>query len=133
MAKKSAKSAKGAKKKSAKSVKRAAPARKGAAKKSAAKKSAAGGARKSAGRGRANAAFMAPVTPDSALAAVVGDKPMPRTEITKRLWAYIKKNGLQDAKNRRMINADPTIKPVFGGKSSVNMFEMTRLVNKHVK
>jgi chromatin remodeling complex protein RSC6 len=132
MAKKSAKSAKGAKKKSAKSVKRAAPARKGAAKKSAAKKSA-GGARKSAGRGRANAAFMAPVTPDSALAAVVGDKPMPRTEITKRLWAYIKKNGLQDAKNRRMINADPTIKPVFGGKSSVNMFEMTRLVNKHVK
>jgi chromatin remodeling complex protein RSC6 len=132
MAKKSAKSAKGAKKKSAKSVKRAAPARKGAAKKSAAKKSA-GGARKSAGRGRANAAFMAPVTPDSALAAVVGDKPMPRTEITMRLWAYIKKNGLQDAKNRRMINADPTIKPVFGGKSSVNMFEMTRLVNKHVK
>jgi chromatin remodeling complex protein RSC6 len=130
MAKKSAKSAKGAKKKSAKSVKRAAPARKGAAKKSA---KSAKGARKSAGRGRANAAFMAPVTPDSALAAVVGDKPMPRTEITKRLWAYIKKNGLQDAKNRRMINADPTIKPVFGGKSSVNMFEMTRLVNKHVK
>ena len=132
MAKKSAKSAKGAKKKSAKSVKRAAPARKGAAKKSAAKKSA-GGARKSAGRGRANAAFMAPVTPDSALAAVVGDKPMPRTEITKRLWAYIKKNGLQDAKNRRMINADASLKAVFGGKSSVNMFEMTKLVNKHLK
>ena len=93
MAKKSAKSAKGAKKKSVKSVKRAAPARKGAAKKSA---KSAKGARKSAGRGRANAAFMAPVTPDSALAAVVGDKPMPRTEVTKRLWAYIKKNGLQD-------------------------------------
>jgi len=126
MAKKSAKSAKGAKKKSAKSVKRAAPARKGAAKKTK-------GARKSAGRGRANAAFMAPVTPDSALAAVVGDKPMPRTEITKRLWAYIKKNGLQDQKNRRMINADATLKAVFGGKSSVNMFEMTKLVGKHVK
>ena len=127
MAKKSAKSAKGAKKKSVKSVKRAAPARKGAAKKSAK------GARKSAGRGRANAAFMAPVSPDSALAAVVGDKPMPRTEITKRLWAYIKKNGLQDQKNRRMINADATLKAVFGGKSAVNMFEMTKLVGKHVK
>jgi chromatin remodeling complex protein RSC6 len=130
MAKKSAKSAKGAKKKSAKGVKRAAPARKGAAKKSA---KSAKGSRKSAGRGRANAAFMAPVTPDSALAAVIGDKPMPRTEITKRLWAYIKKNGLQDQKNRRMINSDPALKPVFGGKSSVNMFEMTKLVNKHVK
>jgi chromatin remodeling complex protein RSC6 len=122
MAKKSAQSAKGAKKKAAKSVKTA-------AKKSVAKK----GAKKSAGRGRANAAFMAPVTPDSALAAVVGDKPMPRTEITKRLWAYIKKNGLQDQNNRRMINSDATLKPVFGGKGSVNMFEMTKLVNKHVK
>jgi upstream activation factor subunit UAF30 len=130
MAKKSAKSAKGAKKKSVKSVKRAAPARKGAAKKSA---KSAKGARKSAGRGRANAAFMAPITPDSALAAVVGDKPMPRTEVTKRLWAYIKKNGLQDQKNRRMINSDAALKPVFGGKSSVNMFEMTKLVSKHVK
>ena len=127
MAKKSAKSAKGAKKKAAKSVKRAAPAKKAVAKKSAK------GARKSAGRGRANAAFMAPVTPDSALGAVIGEKPMPRTEITKRLWAYIKKNGLQDSKNRRMINADAALKPVFGGKASVNMFEMTKLVNKHVK
>ena len=126
MAKKSAKSAKGAKKKAAKSVKRAAPARKAAAKKTK-------GARKSAGRGRANAAFMAPVSPDSALAAVVGDKPMPRTEITKRLWAYIKKNGLQDQKNRRMINSDAALKPVFGGKATVNMFEMTKLVSKHVK
>jgi upstream activation factor subunit UAF30 len=128
MAKKSAKSAKGAKKKAAKSVKSAkSVARKGAAKKSAK------GARKAPGRGRANAAFMAPVTPDSALAAVVGDKPMPRTEITKRLWAYIKKNDLQDQKNRRMINADGSLKPVFGGKATVNMFEMTKLVNKHVK
>ena len=130
MAKKSAKSAKGAKKKSAKSVKRAAPARKGGTKKTA---KSAKGARKSAGRGRANAAFMAPVTPDSTLAAVVGDKPIPRTEVTKRLWAYIKKNGLQDQKNRRMINADAPLKAVFGGKSSVNMFEMTKLVSKHVK
>ena len=84
------------------------------------------------GRGRANAAFMAPVNPDAALGAVVGEKPMPRTEITKRLWAYIKKNGLQDTKNRRNINADAKLKPVFGGKSTVSMFEMTKLVNKHV-
>lgn len=82
---------------------------------------------------RANAAFMAPVTPSAALAEVVGSKPIPRTEVTKRLWAYIKKNKLQDAKNRRMIKADPTLKPVFGGKGSVNMFEMTRLVGKHLK
>jgi upstream activation factor subunit UAF30 len=118
------KSAKGAKKKAVKKT-----AAKKAVKKTAAKKS----AKKSAGRGRANAAFMAPVTPDSALSAVVGDKPQPRTEITKRLWAYIKKNGLQDQKNRRMINADASLKAVFGGKSTVNMFEMTKLVNKHVK
>ena len=80
-----------------------------------------------------NAAFMKPVSPDAALAEVVGSKPIPRTEITKRLWAYIKKNKLQDAKNRRMIKADATLKPVFGGKASVNMFEMTKLVSKHVK
>ncbi len=88
-------------------------------------------ARKSSRR-TANAAFMAPVTPSAALADVVGTKPIPRTEVTKRLWAYIKKNGLQDAKNRRMIKADATLKAVFGGKSSVNMFEMTKLVNKHL-
>ena len=88
--------------------------------------------RASGGRGRTNAAFMAPVNPDAALGAVVGEKPMPRTEITKRLWAYIKKNGLQDSKNRRNINADAKLKPVFGGKSTVSMFEMTKLVNKHV-
>jgi chromatin remodeling complex protein RSC6 len=80
-----------------------------------------------------NAAFMRPVTPSAALSEVVGNKPIPRTEITKRLWAYIKKNKLQDAKNKRMIKADETLKPVFGGKASVNMFEMTKLVNKHVK
>jgi upstream activation factor subunit UAF30 len=82
---------------------------------------------------KANAAFMRPVTPSAALAEVVGSKPIPRTEVTKKLWAYIKKNGLQDKKNRRMINADATLKTVFGGKSSVNMFDMTKLVGKHLK
>ena len=80
-----------------------------------------------------NAAFMKPVTPDAVLAEVVGSKPMPRTEITKKLWAYIKKNKLQDTKNKRNINADDALKAVFGGKKMVNMFEMTKLVAKHVK
>jgi upstream activation factor subunit UAF30 len=80
-----------------------------------------------------NAAFMKPVTPSATLAEVVGSKPIPRTEVTKRLWAYIKKNRLQDAKNKRMIKADAVLKGVFGGKSSVNMFEMTKLVGKHLK
>jgi upstream activation factor subunit UAF30 len=80
-----------------------------------------------------NAAFMKPVQPDATLAEVVGDKAIPRTELTKKLWAYIKKNSLQDKKNRRMINADAKLKAVFGGKGSVNMFEMTKLVGKHVK
>jgi upstream activation factor subunit UAF30 len=79
-----------------------------------------------------NAAFMKPVTPDAALSAVVGSNPVPRTELTKKLWAYIKKNGLQDKKNRRMINADASLKVVFGGKSQVSMFDMTKLVSKHV-
>ena len=107
------------------------------AKKKAAKKSTGSvktkGAKKKASGRTPNAAFMAPVTPSSALAEVVGPKPIPRTEVTKRLWAYIKKNGLQDAKNRRMIKADAALKPVFGGKAQANMFEMTRLVNKHLK
>jgi len=80
-----------------------------------------------------NAAFMKPVTPSAILAEVVGAKPAPRTEITKKLWAYIKKNGLQDKKNKRQINADANLKAVFGGKSSVNMFAMTKLVSKHLK
>ena len=80
----------------------------------------------------ANSAFMKPVQPDAKLAAVVGDKPLPRTELTKKLWAYIKKNGLQDKKNKRMINADEALKAVFGGKAQVNMFDMTKLVGKHV-
>ena len=80
-----------------------------------------------------NAAFMKPVTPSPALAEIIGNKPVPRTEVTKKLWAYIKKNDLQDPKNRRMIRADAALKPVFGGKSAVNMFEMTKLVGKHLK
>src|SRR6476619_4966328 len=89
------------------------------------------GAKKSARK--PNAAFMRPVTPSAELAEVIGSKPVPRTEVTKKLWAYIKKNGLQDSKNRRMIKADETLKPVFGGKAQVNMFEMTKLVSKHLK
>lgn len=96
-----------------------------------ARKTAGKTARKSARK--PNAAFMRPVTPSPALAEIVGPKPIPRTEVTKRLWAYIKKNQLQDADNRRMIKADDALKAVFGGKSSANMFEMTRLVNRHVK
>jgi chromatin remodeling complex protein RSC6 len=80
-----------------------------------------------------NASFMKPVTPSDTLAEVVGSKAMPRTEVTKKLWAYIKKNGLQDKKNKRMINADDKLKAVFGGKGSVNMFAMTKLVSKHLK
>jgi len=79
-----------------------------------------------------NAAFMKPVTPDDKLAAVVGSNPLPRTELTKKLWAYIKKNGLQDKKVRTQINADDKLKPIFNGKKSVSMFEMTKLVSGHV-
>jgi upstream activation factor subunit UAF30 len=75
---------------------------------------------------------MAPVTPSATLAEIVGSKPLPRTELTKKLWVYIKKNGLQDAKNRRMINADDKLRPIFG-KAQVSMFDMTKLVNKQVK
>ena len=80
-----------------------------------------------------NAAFMKPVTPSAKLASVVGAKAMPRTEVTKKLWAYIKKNGLQDKKNKRNINADDALKAVFNGKGTVNMFEMTKLVSRHLK
>ena len=79
-----------------------------------------------------NAAFMKPVQPDAHLSAIVGSKPLPRTELTKKLWDYIKKNGLQDKKDRKMINADAALKAVFGGKSKVSMFEMTKLVSGHV-
>ncbi|HEY7877567.1 MAG TPA: SWIB/MDM2 domain-containing protein [Gemmatimonadaceae bacterium] len=80
-----------------------------------------------------NPAFMRPMQPDDALGAVVGANAMPRTEITKKLWAYIKRNSLQDAKNRRMINADDKLGRVFGGKKQVSMFEMTKLASKHMK
>ena len=117
------KSAKKAAKKSAKAVRR--PAKK-----------------KSGVKRKPNPAFMKPMTPSAALAAVVGAAAQARTEVTKRIWGYIKKNklqdaikrkGLQDAKNRRQINADENLKPIFGGKSNVSMFEMTKLVNKHLK
>jgi chromatin remodeling complex protein RSC6 len=109
--------AKKAKKKAAKKVARK-PMAKKAAKKSARKP---------------NAAFMKPLTVSAALGEVIGSKPMPRTEVTKKLWVYIKKNGLQDAKNRRNINADAKLSAVFGGKKQVSMFEMTKLVSKHLK
>jgi upstream activation factor subunit UAF30 len=103
-----------------------------------AKKKAKKGARKAAkkksgAKRKPNAAFMRPMQPDAALGAVVGTKAIPRTEVTKKLWQYIKRNGLQDAKERRMINADDKLKAVFGGKSKVSMFEMTKLVSKHMK
>ena len=92
------------------------------------------GKKKSSGKKRKpNAAFMAPMTPSSQLSNVVGSSPLPRTEVTKKLWQYIKRKGLQDSKNRRMINADDNLRPIFGGRSQVSMFEMTRLVNNHLK
>ena len=81
---------------------------------------------------KTNSAFMKPLKVSEELAAIVGKGPMPRSEVVKKLWAYIKKNGLQDKKNKRMINADANLKAVFGGKSAVNMFEMTKLVAKHL-
>lgn len=80
-----------------------------------------------------NAAFMKPMQPDAALSTVVGSKALPRTQVTKKLWVYIKRNGLQDKKKRTMINADENLKVVFGGKKQVTMFEMTKLVNRHLK
>lgn len=137
------KSAKKAAKKAApkKATKKAAP--KKAAKKAAPKKAAKKAAPKSAAPKKAapkkvakkrtpNAAFMKALTVSPALAAVIGDKPVPRTEVVKKLWIYIKKNNLQDAKNRRMINADDKLKVVFGGKGQVSMFDMTKLVSKHL-
>jgi upstream activation factor subunit UAF30 len=112
------------------------PAKK-AAKRSAAKKATRRttkkAAKKSTGKKRVpSAAFMKPMQPSAQLSAVVGSSPMPRTEVTKKLWQYIKRNGLQDAKNRRAINADDKLRPVFGGRSQVSMFDMTKMVNKHL-
>ncbi len=100
------------------------------AKKKAARKSP---KKKTAAKRKPNAAFMKAMAPSAALAAVIGSSSMPRTEVTKKIWSYIKRKDLQDKKNRRMINADEKLKPVFGGKSQVSMFEMTKLVNKHLK
>ena len=126
-AKKAAKKAakKGPKKAAKKSAKKSAKktARKAAPKKAAKKKSAR----------KPNAAFMAPLNLSPALAEVIGNKPQPRTEIIKKIWGYIKKNGLQDSKNRRMINADAKLKPLFGGKSQISMFELAKVVNNNVK
>lgn len=114
-----------------------APAKKAAKKKvvkKAVKKAAKKAAKKATGKTKRkpNAAFMKPMTPGVALHPIIGNKPMPRTEVTKKLWAYIKKNKLQDPKERRNINADDHLKKVFNGKKTVNMFEMTKLVNKHL-
>ena len=108
------------------------PAAKKPMKKAAAKRPAAK-AKKPATKRKPNAAFMKPMTPSATLAAVVGNSPMPRTEVTSKLWGYIKKNNLQDKTNRRMINADDKLREVFGGKKQVSMFEMTKRVAKHLK
>ena len=118
------------KKATKKTAKKAAP-KKAAAKKTAAPE-AAKPAKKAATKRKPNPAFMKPLTPSAALAAVVGASPLPRTEVVKKLWAYIRKNDLQDSANRRNINADDKLKPIFG-KGTVTMFEMTKLVSKHLK
>jgi upstream activation factor subunit UAF30 len=118
-----------AKKPAKKPAAKKAPAKK-AAKKAPAKKPA---AKKSGAKRKPNAAFMKPMTPSSVLAAVVGAMPMPRTDVTKKIWDYIKKNKLQDAINKRLINADEKLRAVFGGKKQVSMFEMTKLVSNHLK
>jgi len=109
-------------------AKKAAPAKKPAAKKAPAKKAAKAPAKKRT----PNAAFMKAMTPSAALAAIIGDKPLPRTEVTKKVWEYIKKNKLQDAVNRRMINADAKLKEIFK-KAQASMFEMTKMINAHLK
>jgi len=121
--------------KSAKKSRRSAPKKaKKAAKKAAPRRKAKKAAKKKSGvKRKPNAAFMKPMTPTAALAAVIGGSPMPRTEVTKKLWAYIKRNGLQDSMNRRNINADDKLRDVFGGKKQVSMFEMTKLVSRHLK
>ena len=122
-------------------------AKRGGAAKKGGRKSSRSGGRKAAGSRRAssarggakrakrapNPAFMRPMQPSEELGAVVGARPMPRTEVTKRIWDYIRKNGLQDQKNRRQINADDRLRAVFGGRRQVSMFEMTKLVNNHLK
>ena len=117
------------KKAAKKAVKKAAP--KKAVKKAAPKKAAKKPAKKKSAR-KPNAAFMRPLTPSAALGAIVGSKPLPRTEVVKKLWVYIKANKLQDSANRRMINADDKLKPIFGGKAQVSMFDLAKLLSKHL-
>jgi upstream activation factor subunit UAF30 len=114
-----------------KAAKKAAP--KKAAPKKAAKKAAPKKAAKKKSARKPSAAFMKPLTPSADLGAIVGTKGLPRTEVVKKLWVYIKANKLQDSKNRRMINADAKLKPVFGGKAQVSMFDMAKLISKHLK
>ncbi len=128
---------KAAKKKTAKKAAKKKTAKKAAKKKAAKKKPA---AKKKAAKKKGkkvkrkpNPSFMRPLQPDAHLGAVVGSKPLPRTQVVKKLWAYIKKSNLQDSQNRRMINADEKLRNIFGGKKQVSMFEMTKLVNKHLK
>ena len=126
-----------------KGAKRGGAAKKGgrkSASRSGGRKSSGGSRRASSARGGAkrakrapNPAFMRPMQPSDELGAVVGARAMPRTEVTKKIWDYIRKNGLQDQKNRRMINADDRLRAVFGGRRQVSMFEMTKLVNNHLK
>ena len=135
MAKKAKKAAKKAAKKPAKKaakkvVKKAAKKVAKKAPKKVAKKAA---PKKAAKKRKPNAAFMAALTPSPALAEVVGSKPLPRTEVIKKIWDYIKKNGLQDSKNRRMINADDKLKTLFDGKTQISMFDLAKIVSKHVK
>ena len=135
--KKTVKKKPAAKKKTAKKAAKKTTAKKAAKKKTAKKKPA---AKKKAAKKKGkkvkrkpNPSFMRPLQPDAHLGAVVGSKPLPRTQVVKKLWAYIKKNNLQDSQNRRMINADEKLRNIFGGKKQVSMFEMTKLVNKHLK
>ncbi|HXB05939.1 MAG TPA: SWIB/MDM2 domain-containing protein [Puia sp.] len=120
-----AKAIKKAAKKTAKKAAKKAPAK-------AAKKAPKKAAKKASTR-KPNAAFMTPLNPSATLAEVIGSKPLPRTEIVKKIWDYIKKNNLQDKKNRRMINADAKLKAVFGGKDQVSMFDLAKIVSKNVK
>ena len=134
-AKKAAKPA--AKKAAAKPVAKKAAAKPAAKKAAPAKKAAKPAAKKAAAKPKTarkpNAAFMKPLTPSATLGAVIGANPLPRTEVTKKVWDYIKKNKLQDAANKRMINADDKLKAVFGGKKQVSMFEMTKLISNHLQ
>ena len=124
-----AKASKKAAKKTTKKAAKKAPAK---AKKAAPKKAAKKAAPKKKSARKPNAAFMAPLTPSATLAEVIGSKPMPRTEVVKKIWDYIKKNSLQDKKNRRMINADGKLRPLFA-KDQISMFDLAKIISKNVK